>query len=1032
MKKSSIITGSIGILLFLLFGTNCIPVQGQTTAEIKEYMFGDLKARQIGPATMSGRISAIDAVDRDPAILYAGAASGGLWKSINWGTTFKPVFDKYNQSIGAITIDQAHPDTVWVGTGEVWVRNSTSVGDGIYRTVNGGETWSRMGLEKSERIGRIVIHPKNPDILYVAVLGNLWNSSPDRGLYRTSDGGKTWDKILYVDENTGCSDVAIDPSNPDILYAGMWEFRRTPWSFNSGGKGSGLFRSSDAGKTWSKITKDLPEGILGRISVAISPVNPDIVYALIEATKTGLYRSGDKGLTWKLVTESQTINDRPFYFSNLIADPTDTNILYKPGYTIFKSLDGGKTFGNPAVEGGDYHSDCHVLYIDRKDNSFIYMGTDGGIYVSMDKGNTWRMIQNLPVSQFYHVSTDDNYPFNVYGGLQDNGSWYGPSQAGGGISNNDWKSVGFGDGFYVYKDKLDPNILYWQFQGGYVARYYKNSGEYKSLIPLRDKDTKDLRFNWNAPLIYSPTRNTMYIGAQYLYKTDNRGDTWTRISPDLTTDNKEQQKQEKSGGLTVDNSSAENHCTIYTINESPLDSMIIWAGTDDGNLQVTSDGGKTWTNVSVNIKDLPANTWCSYVEPGHFDKNTVFATFDGHRTGDKTPYIFTSADLGKTWTALGDTAIKAYCHVIKQDIINPELLFLGTEGGLYLSVDQGKNWTHFSGNVPKVPVMDIAIHPREQSLVLATHGRGIMIIDDLTPFREMTPALADADVKFLNSKKYMIRDVPGAQRFDGDDGYKGQTAAQAATIVYYLKNRHIFGPMKLEVYDQSGKMVKELPTGIRKGINVVNWSATLKPPKVPVSPQLEGYSMTGPYASPGEYTVRLSVDGKNYESKIVISLDPRSPYSVEEREIRQNAVMKAYNLLETLAYMDRQVTDIRDGAKKLKGEVAQPLSGELLELINKMDTLNGKIVATQVGKITGEERLREKVAFIYGSIQGYQGKPTDSQLNGLNELAKQVENVNSTLESIKSKELVKVNDELKMAGKKEITITPKEVFMSEP
>jgi photosystem II stability/assembly factor-like uncharacterized protein len=1021
-----------GMLILLILGASTLAGVSQSAAVIPGFLFGDLKARQIGPATMSGRISALDAVDRDPAVMYAGSASGGLWKTKNWGTTFKPVFDNNNQCIGAITIDQARPDTVWVGTGEVWVRNSTSVGDGIYRTTNGGETWTRMGLERTERIAKIVIRPNNPDIVYVAALGDLWNSSPDRGLYRTSDGGRTWEKILYVDENTGCSDVAVDPGNPDIMYAGMWEFRRTPWSFSSGGNGSGLFRSSDGGRTWSKIVQGLPEGMLGRVAVAVSSAKPAIVYALVEATRTGLYRSGDRGLSWNLMTTSETVTDRPFYFSAIIPDPVDTNILYKPGFAVFKSVDGGKTFGSPSVDGGNYHTDCHVLYINRKDNKQIYMGTDGGVYITRDGGNTWGMLRNLPVGQFYHVSTDDDFPFNVYGGLQDNGSWYGPSQAGGGISNHDWTSVGYGDGFYVCRDKLDPDIIYWQSQGGYVVRYYKSTGASKSLIPARDKDTKDLRFNWNAPMVFSPARNTMYIGAQYLYKSDNRGDTWDRISPDLTTDNPEQQKQEKSGGLTVDNSSAENHCTIYTINESPLDSLIIWAGTDDGNLQVTTDGGKSWTNVTPNIKGLPAHTWCSYAEPGRFDRNTVFATFDGHRTGDKAPYVFTSADLGKTWTALADTAIKAYCQVIRQDIVKPGLLFLGTEGGLYLSVDNGKSWTRFPGKIPQVPVMDMAFQAREQSLVLATHGRGIMIIDDLTPFRELTSDLPGEDVRFLDSKEFVIRDLAWAQRFDGDDEYTGPTAPQAATVVYYLKDRHIFGPMELKVYDNTDKMVKELPVGVRKGINVVNWSATLKPPKVPVSPQLEGMAMSGPYASPGEYSVRLSIGDKVYESKLRIGPDPRSPYSIADRSVRQEAVMKAYNLLETLAWMDRQVKDIRNGALAVKGTAPDTLSKKLQVLADQMDSLQGKIVAMQVGKITGEQRLREKVAFIYGSMLGYQGRPTDSQLSGLEELARQTGEVNATLGGLESKELAEVNRELLSSGKKEIKITTLEAFRMEP
>jgi photosystem II stability/assembly factor-like uncharacterized protein len=1017
-------------LLFLIFRLSGY-AYSQGSLKVDENTFGDIKVRQIGPATMSGRISAIDAVDKNPAMVYVGAASGGLWKSKNWGTTFKPVFDKYNQSIGSITIDQDHPDTVWAGTGEVWVRNSVSVGNGIYKTVNGGETWKKMGLENSERIAKIIIHPVNPDILYVAVPGKLWNSSPDRGLYKTTDGGKTWEKILYVDENTGCSDVAIDLQNPDILYAGMWEFRRTPWSFSSGGKGSGLFRSSDGGKSWAKITKDIPEGILGRITLSVSPVKPDIIYALIEAKNSALYRSRDNGLTWNKITESQAISDRPFYFSNLVIDPIDTNIIYKPGFSLFKSTDGGKTFGSAAVEGGNYHGDCHVLYISKKDNNFIYMGTDGGVYCSMDKGNTWRFLRNLPVSQFYHVSADMADPFNVYGGLQDNGSWYAPSRTTGGISNSDWKSVGYGDGFYVYCDKLDSNILYWQFQGGRIARYYKKTGEYKSLMPFKDGGTEDLRFNWNTPLIFSPIRNTFYTGAQYLYKSNNRGDTWVRISPDLTTDDQKKQKQETSGGLTSDNSSAENHCTIYTINESPLDSLIIWAGTDDGNLQVTIDGGKSWSNVVKNISGLPPATWCSYVEPGRYDKNRVYVTFDGHRMGDKTPYVFTSGDLGKTWELLADTSIKAYCHIIKEDLVNPDLLFLGTEAGLYISQNRGANWAHFTGNIPDVPVMDMLVHPRDQSLVIATHGRGIMIIDDLTPLRQVTEEVLNSDLKFLKGKDYIIREGTTGQGWTGDDEYSGQVPREAAQIIYYQKKRHVFGEMYLEIFDKDNKMIQKLPAGTRKGINIVYWDIRMKPPKVPVSPQIEGSSMIGPNHPAGEYNVKLHKGSQVFDSNIRLLFDPGSRHPVKDQEIRQEALMKAYHLLETLAWFDRQAITFRAAAKERSKGVSKILTRQLHDVEVRMDSLHLKMVVVKEGKVVGEERLREKIGFIYGSIMSYKGKPTDSQLNGLNALSKEVDKINADLTGFKEKDLPGLNKELVNTGKKEITVISEEEFLAE-
>jgi len=1015
------------LILFLFSGF----AYSQGDLKLDENTFGDITARQIGPAAMSGRISALDAVDKNPAIVYVGAASGGLWKSKNWGTTFKPVFDKYNQSIGAITIDQNHPDSVWVGTGEVWVRNSVSVGNGIYKTINGGETWKKMGLEKSERIAKIIIHPANPEILYVAVLGNLWNSSPDRGLYKTSDGGKTWEKILYADENTGCSDVAIDLQNPDILYAGMWEFRRTPWSFSSGGKGSGLFRSADGGKTWNRITKDLPEGILGRIAISVSPVKSDIVYAVIEAKKSALYRSGDKGLTWKKMTESQAISDRPFYFSYLMADPIDTNIVYKPGFFLNKSTDGGKTFSSAAVEGGNYHMDCHPLYISRKDNTFIYMGTDGGVYFSMDKGNTWRFMSNLPVSQFYHVSVDMADPFNVYGGLQDNGSWYAPSRTAGGISNADWKAVGYGDGFYVYCDKLDSNILYWQFQGGRIARYYKKTGEYKSLMPYKEEMTEDLRFNWNTPLIFSPTSNRFYTGAQYLFKTNNRGDTWIRISPDLTTDDPKKQKQENSGGLTSDNSSAENHCTIYTVNESPSDSLIIWAGTDDGNLQVTTDCGKSWTNVVKNIPGLPPATWCSYVEPGRHDKNRVYVTFDGHRMGDKTPYVFTSGDLGKTWTSLSDTSIKAYCHVIREDLVNPDLLFLGTEAGLYISPNRGTSWAHFTGKIPEVPVMDMVVHPRDQSLVIATHGRGIMIIDDLTPLRQLTIDALNSDLSFLKAKDYIIREGLPGQGWSGDDEYSGQVPREAAQIVYFQKKRHVFGEMYMEVFDKDNKMIEKLPAGTRKGINVVYWSIRMKPPKVPLSPQLEGYSFSAPNYPAGEYTIKLHKGNQVFDSKIRLLFDPASQHSVNDQEVREEALMKAYHMMETLAWYDRQAISIRDAAKARSNGASKSLGRQLHDIEIFMDSLHLKMVVVKEGKVVGEERLREKIGFIYGSVMSYKGKPTDSQQQGLSSLSKDMDAINTELVIFKEKHLPELNKELVKAGKKEITVISEEEFRAE-
>ncbi|MBN1253148.1 MAG: hypothetical protein JXR51_13060 [Bacteroidales bacterium] len=1006
-------------------------ILSQNKVKIDYNTFGALNARHIGPAGMSGRVSALDAVDTDPRIIYIGSASGGLWKTKNGGTTFKPIFDEYTQSIGAVKIDQKNPDTVWVGTGETWVRNSVSIGNGIYKTTDGGENWKFLGLKETERIARIAIDKNNSDVVYVAALGHLWGPNKERGLYKTSDGGKTWENILYVDENTGCTDIAIDTENPNILYAAMWEFQRKAYTFNSGGKGSALYKSIDAGKTWEKLTKDLPTGILGRIAISVSSVNPNIVYALIESEKTALYRSKDKGISWEEMNKTRAVSERPFYFSNIFADPIDTNRVYKPGFGITVSDNGGKNFSGTSIEGGNFHSDLHAMYIGKKDNNLIYIGTDGGLYISADKGNTWRIARNLPLSQFYHVSADMQSPYNVYGGLQDNGSWYGPSKSPGGITNYDWKSIGFGDGFCVYSDPKDNNIIFWQYQGGEIARAYAKTNEFKSIKPYKTAEIEDLRFNWNTPVIFSRDGERMYVGSQYLYVTENKGDSWKRISPDLTTDNPQKQMQEKSGGLTIDNSTAENHCTIITINESPLDKNIIWVGTDDGNIQVTKDGGKTWANVIQNISELPVNTWCSYIEPSNFDKSTAYATFDGHYNNDMNPYIYKTTDFGKTWISLSDNNLNTNNHIIKQDFINKNLLFLGTEFGLYVSINDGKLWSKFKGNVPNVSIRDMVIHPRENDLILATHGRGILIIDDISPLRNLKEETLNSDLTFLKSNDYIINDLGMTQNFEGDDEFRGQNPPEAATITYYMKKRHIFGEMYIEIFDKDGNNIKKLPAGNRKGINKVVWRLRKKPPKVPASPQLAGFAMQGPLYPAGEYTVKLTKGEDVYESKINIKLNPNSPHSESDRIFRAKVVNQAYDLLEKLAFIDAQITDIRDKSKTEAKTASKSLSKKLNTLYDKMETLHKELVATKEGDITGEEKLREKISQLYGYIMFYKGKPTDSQVQRLKDLEKIIEQKNNYLNDLINNDLAKINKSLLNEKKSEIKIISKEDYFKE-
>ena len=1021
------------IIFLLIFGFTSVFAQEQTT-KLNTDIFGSITSRHIGPATMSGRIGAIDAVNDNWYNVYVGAAGGGLWKSTNGGTTFKPVFDKYTQSIGSITIDQKHPDTVWVGTGETWVRNSVSIGNGIYKTTDGGSNWKLMGLEKTERIAKIIIDPNNHDVVYAAATGPLFSESDERGVYKSTDGGVTWNKILYIDQNTGCSSIDIDYSNPNILYAGMWEFRRKAYTFNSGGKGSGLYRSSDAGNTWQKIAENLPEGDLGRICVTVSPVDPSVVFALIEAKQSGLFKSTDKGESWEKVNDTPTMGERPFYFSLIIPDPVELNRIYKPGFSLNVSTDGGKIFSSPFVEGGAIHGDLHALWINPKDNHEMYVGTDGGVYVSHDRGSSWNQIRNLPVSQFYHVSVDMKKPYNVYGGLQDNGSWVGPSTSTGGISNSDWKNVGFGDGFYVFPDHTDENILYWQWQGGNIVRHYLKSGESKEIKPYSEDVNEILRFNWNTPVAFSPSKErVMYVGAQYLFRSTDNGDSWEKISPDLTTNDPEKQKQEQSGGLTIDNSTAENHCTIYTINESPLNSKIIWAGTDDGNIQVTKDGGKSWQNVSVNITGLPANTWCSNVYSSNFDEATAYATFDGHYNGDMNTYIFKTTDYGNSWYSLNSQNLKGYAHVIREDLVNKNLLFLGTELGLFVSIDAGKSWSQFTGETPNVAVRDIVIHPTENDLVAATHGRGILIIDDLTPIRNLSVGKLNEELVFLETKPFPIKNPGQEQVFGGDDEFTGRNESETAIITYYLQKRHVFGDMFIEIYNDKNEKVATLPAGKNKGINRVKWFIRQKPPKVKASLGTLGRTFFGPTFPPGNYTVKIIKGDKTYSGNIKLIYDPDSQHSIADLDLQYQTALKAYKLTEELGFLDKQTTDLKDKLQKKSVEIKndEPLMNSINELSVKLETLHKELVSTNPSRLSGEERLMEKVTDIYGAIMGYQGRPTESQLKRLTSLEVEVSNKRNYFEEIFSSELNKINEELKSKSLSVILLMTKEEYLKD-
>jgi len=992
--------------------------------------FGGLEARAIGPAAMSGRISAVDAVEGERLTVYVGSASGGVWKSVDGGLRYKPIFDKHTQSIGALTVDRRDTKIVWVGTGESWVRNSVSVGDGVYKSADAGETWQHLGLEDSERIAQIAIDPRDSNTVFVCATGHAFDPNPERGVFRTRDGGKTWEKVLFVDADTGCADLAIDPQDGKLLYAGMWQFRRRPDFFNSGGPGSGLYKSVDGGSTWRKVTKGLPAGNLGRIAVAVSPARPSVVYATVESKQdekvkgsrdTAFYRSDDLGESWTLMNSSSAVSGRPFYFSRLVADPKDWNRVYKMDFAARISEDGGKTWsglGGGGFFGGGYHGDTHAMWINPGKTDELVLGTDGGIYVSHDRGFHWRFVGSLPVSQFYHVSYDMEWPYNVYGGLQDNSTWWGPSRRSSGVANKHWNALTPGDGFWAFVDPSDPDVVYNEYQGGNLFRIRKSTLEAKDIKPSPKEGEPKYRFNWNTPIHLSPNdKGTIYYGAQFLFRSRDRGDSWEKISPDLTTNDPAKQRQHESGGLTLDNSTAENHCTIFSIAESQKNRDVIWAGADDGNLQVTRDGGNTWSNVVGNVLGLPKNTWVSSVEASRFDESTAFASFDGHMTGDMKTYVYKTSDYGKSWTSLAGAEMRGYAHVVRQDLVNPDLLFVGTELGLWVSVDGGKQWAQFKANLPNVAVRDVTIHPRDHDLILATHGRGIYIVDDITPLRKLTQKTLESEVAFFETRPWEmpIFALDFGAAFNGDADFVGTVPEEAAYITYYLKKRHIVGDLRLEIYDAKDNLISSVPGGKRRGINRVPWPMRLPPPRMPPAAQPVFGGIFGPRVLPGTYTVKMVKGKDSYSSNVSLVPDPRVKHSAEDRALQHETALKLYGALERLTIVVDSITDARDQARTRAGKLTagDALRKRIETLEKSMEEQRKAMVSTTRSEISGEEKLREELGNLFGAVNWYEGRPTASQLNRMAVLGKQLEAAQAKFQATLGKDLAALNTQLK-------------------
>ena len=1012
-----------------------------------------LGARNIGSATMSGRVSAL-AAHHEPSgklTIFVGAASGGVWKSEDGGTHYRPVFDEQPvQSIGSIAIDPKNAKNIWVGTGECWTRNSVSIGDGIYKSTDGGETWNKMGLPNSERIGQIIVSPKSSDTVYAAVPGALWSDSADRGLYKTIDGGKTWNLILKGPNlSTGASTIAMDPANPDVIFAGLWDFRRQGWTYRSGGptpdspSGSGLFRTSDGGKTWKEITpeanKGFPKKPYGRLALAIAPSNAKRVYCFVESPDSALYVSEDGGQTWQQRDKSQWMVWRPFYFANLIVDPKNPDRVFKTDGALILSEDGGKSFATVGGFNGA-HGDVHVVWVDPTNPKHVISGDDGGLWYAYDGGNRWWKANNLPISQFYHVSVDDADPFRVYGGLQDNSCWVGDSEYPGGITNSRWENLYNGDGFYTFTDPADPDYVYAEYQGGRVGRVNRHTLEARVIQPQADYKEK-LRFNWNTPLVPSPNeKGTIYIGAQFLFRSRDHGQSWERISPDLTTNDPAKQQQEKSGGVTIDNSEAEMHTTIFSISESPRDKNLIWCGTDDGNLQITRDGAKTWNNVVGNVPNLPKNSWVRWVQASRFEPGTAYAAFDRHTFGDFAPYVYKTTDYGQTWTPLvtpqDSKGVRGYAHVIKDDLMKKDLLFLGTEFGLWVSIDGGNSWAQFKGSrFPAVAVRDLTIHPQTNDLVLATHGRGIWIIDDVTPLRSLTPEMLGKEAMFVAGEPVQQQRIEASGGWpEGAATFSGPNPPDAAVITYYQKSRHLFGKLKIEILDASGKVIDTVPASKRPGLNRVMWNMHEKPPRVPPAAQIAGSGVTGPRVLPGTYTVRMTKNNQPYEMQLTVGLDRRNKFSLADRKAQYDAAEKVKNLFgDESALMDRIMMLRGELMKSQQALAADAATAKAVhDFDNKVDAVRKKIVATtEGGAITGEERLREHTDKLYGAILSYEGKPADYQVARIATLRRELDDATKEFEALVTNELPKLNETLKAQGQPEISPPPAKVAVNE-
>jgi photosystem II stability/assembly factor-like uncharacterized protein len=994
----------------------------------------NLKFRNLGPAAGGGRVTAVVGVPGQPNVYYVGAAAGGVFRTNDGGLSWKPVFEREAvASIGAIAVAPSNPNVVWVGTGEANIRNDISGGRGVYVSTDGGNTWRFAGLKDAGQISSLVVDPNNPNTVFVGAIGRAWGPNAERGVFRTTDAGKTWQKVLYVNETTGVSSLIMDPGNPMILYAGMWPVQRRPWMLVSGGTSGGIYRSIDGGNTWKKLTDGLPEGPTGRIGLAAAPSNPRHIYALVEAKKGILWDSVDLGDHWREVSDNHALNARPFYFSELRVSPRDESRVYFLSYDVLLSEDGGKT---ARVIGRGVHPDNHTMWVDPQNPDRVILGNDGGVYVSADAGASWRFLDNLPIEQFYQVAADDETPYNLCGGLQDNNGWCGPSNSLSptGVTNDDWFTVVGGDGEYVVPAPGAPHLIYADSQNGSIRRLDKRNGLARSLRPYlrgvgasKPADLK-YRFNWTSPIaVAAGNPEEIYLGGNVLFKSTDGGAHWAPISPDLTRNDKS--KQESSGGpVELDLSGAETFDTILSIAISPVDPKVIWVGTDDGLVQVTRDGGAHWANVAANVRGLPEWGRLQQIEASPFSADTAYIAVDFHEVDNDRPYVFKTHDFGQTWASIAAGLPEDQpAKVIREDPNRKGFLVLGTETGLFYSADDGGAWSPLRSNFPTVPVYDIKFVKRGHDLVVATHGRGLFVLDNITPLEEAS-APSGAGGFQLFSAPAANHWLMWSRRGFSMGGYSAPNPPRGATVDYYLpseikatpeQRRRRETPVKIVVTDEQGTTVRTIYGPAQKGFNRAVWDLRYEGAKrlnfLP-APQGERTdadfpfdNSAGPFVLPGTYKVSVTAGGRTETQTVQVGADPRLQVDLNAFRAQVRAGLELRDELSALTEALNRINSLKKQLAALPGLLGaegpgaevQAAYGPVLEqaraLSKKVEQVEMPLYNNEVQQGASDrlhflERFHDRLqAIMRGVLADYGQAPSDPQREEMAEVRKELE-----------------------------------------